>query len=191
MRQDLVRREFVVRVFDYHMGRVSGVVRDSIEGEIVSREMRRFLKHRFFQNNRKKKKQPAKRKAAPTTAKKTTKTTKKKKTAPVQSSPNKQKSGNGGLGRSKGPTYNSEDIKILLDVYEVLEPTSPDEWKELTRRFNLLVEDGRERDLESLKRKFGGIVGMKPPTGDPDLPKYVERALELQERLQRHWNGGW
>ena len=95
-------------------------------------------------------------------------------TQPAKTS-TKTKGGNGGAGRSKGPTYKKGEVDFLLDLLEDLKPACSDEWDIVTQEYNKQFP-GRERDRDSLRRKFNTLHNKKVPTGNPTMPEDVERA---------------
>ena len=78
-------------------------------------------------------------------------------TQPAKTS-TKTKGGNGGAGRSKGPTYKKGEVDFLLDLLEDLKPACSDEWDIVTQEYNKQFP-GRERDRDSLRRKFNTLQG--------------------------------
>ena len=90
--------------------------------------------------------------------------------------------GNGGAGRTKGPTYQFSEVDALLDILQDRLPASSDEWDGVTEVYNK-QHPGRERDKDSLRRKFNSLHNKKVPTGDPSIPPQVKRAKYIMQEI--------
>jgi hypothetical protein len=94
------------------------------------------------------------------------------------------------------PRQNFQECEcvLLLDCIESITPVTTGDWNAVTIAYNkgihLLVEQGkllesdiRERDRETLKKKFAKIMNKSTKTGDSKVPELVERALKINDRI--------
>ena len=74
--------------------------------------------------------------------------------------------------------YSYDEVTTLLNMVEKLQPIGTDMWKNVSHEFNKIARGSfwDERDEDSLKAKFKGLVSHKNPTGDPTCPSPVVRA---------------
>ena len=84
--------------------------------------------------------------------------------------------------RNRGTKYHKDEIEALLDLMEDNLPIGPQEWDDVTEahadRFLL-----KNRDSQSLRRKFNELVNSKKPTGDPNCPPHIRRAKMIQRQI--------
>ncbi|KAG8918198.1 hypothetical protein FRC02_002549 [Tulasnella sp. 418] len=90
----------------------------------------------------------------------------------------------GGRG---GQTYTKDEMEAIFDHVEEILPAGANAWNkvaELHREW--CEENGRKvRAAKDLEKKFKRLVNEKPPTGNPNIPPDVKRALELQQEINR------
>ena len=86
--------------------------------------------------------------------------------------------------RNRGTKYHKDEIEAFLDLMEDNLPIGPQEWDDVTEahadRFLL-----KNRDSQSLRRKFNELVNSKKPTGDPNCPPHIRRAKRSNDKSSR------
>lgn len=82
--------------------------------------------------------------------------------------------------------YSYDEVTILLNIVEKLQPIGTDMWKNVSNEFNKIARGNLwdERDEDSLKAKFKGLVSHKKPTGDPTCPSPVVRAKRIKRAIE-------
>ncbi|ETO63888.1 hypothetical protein F444_18479 [Phytophthora nicotianae P1976] len=87
-------------------------------------------------------------------------------------------------GRASGSeVYSITDIDKLVDCVRSVKPIGANEWEEVLEQYQqYAAANGRAVwNLISIKKKFQSLINAKKPTGDPDCPKYVRDAREVQD----------
>jgi hypothetical protein len=79
------------------------------------------------------------------------------------------------MARSRGLKYNKDEIEAFLDIMEDHLPIGPQEWEDVTEAHNDRFPM-KNRDKDSLRRKFNEFVNSKKPTGDPQCPPHIRKA---------------
>jgi hypothetical protein len=100
-------------------------------------------------------------------------TAKKKALAPVG------KNSKGG----RGCQFSKEETWMLLRLIEDIMPVGHIDWDQCTNEFNAKVPADRAREKTALQRKFNLMKDAKVPTGNPNPPKAIMKAKELNELL--------
>lgn len=82
--------------------------------------------------------------------------------------------------------YTTAEVTALLDVVELIKPIGGEMWKRIAVEFNKTARANlwEERDEDSLKAKFKGLVANKKPTGDPNCPSPVKRAKRIKKSIE-------
>jgi hypothetical protein len=79
------------------------------------------------------------------------------------------------MARSRGLKYHKDEIEAFLDIMEDHLPIGPQEWEDVTEAHNDRFPM-KNRDKDSLRRKFNEFVNSKKPTGDPQCPPHIRKA---------------
>ncbi|KAI8893634.1 hypothetical protein BC833DRAFT_624690 [Globomyces pollinis-pini] len=80
--------------------------------------------------------------------------------------------------------YKERDTKRLLEMVAKVLPSGSNEWEQVTVFYNTNRPGNiPQRDQESLKRKFKGMVNSKKPTGDPTIPPTILEAKQIQKSI--------
>ena len=95
-----------------------------------------------------------------------------------------------GMARQAGSiNYKKDEVDLLLDLVEHIQPAGPADWDQITEEYNSTIEarnngdTTRNRDAKALKYKFKKLVNAKPNTGDPNCPPDVRRAKRIQRDI--------
>jgi hypothetical protein len=80
--------------------------------------------------------------------------------------------------RNRGSKYHMDEIESFLDLLEDNLPIGPQEWEDVTEVHNNKFVN-KNRDSQSLCRKFNEFVNSKKPTGDPTCPGHIRRAKRI------------
>ncbi|KAI0362823.1 hypothetical protein BV20DRAFT_1058620 [Pilatotrama ljubarskyi] len=88
-------------------------------------------------------------------------------------------------GRQLGSSnYSEADMRQLLKIVRRLLPSGPYAWTHVMEEFNAWArKKGRPtRNEKSIRGKFDGFIreGSKKPTGEAEVPWYIEEAMEIQ-----------
>ncbi|KAJ4471144.1 hypothetical protein C8J55DRAFT_522034 [Lentinula edodes] len=89
-------------------------------------------------------------------------------------------------GRTSGSSnYTDEDLGILFEILRRNLPLGQRAWSRCADEFNEQAEQqGRPTRLaKSLELKYKQLVKTTKPTGDAELPRNVEEALEIEELM--------
>ncbi|KAJ4497682.1 hypothetical protein C8R41DRAFT_865182, partial [Lentinula lateritia] len=89
-------------------------------------------------------------------------------------------------GRTSGSSnYTDEDLGILFEILRCNLPLGQRAWSRCADEFNEQAEQqGRPTRLaKSLELKYKQLVKTTKPTGDAELPRNVEDALEIEEMM--------
>ncbi|KAJ3934568.1 MAG: hypothetical protein NXY57DRAFT_1108912, partial [Lentinula lateritia] len=89
-------------------------------------------------------------------------------------------------GRTSGSSnYTDEDLGILFEILRCNLPLGQRAWSRCADEFNEQAEQqGRPTRLaKSLELKYKELVKTTKPTGDAELPRNVEDALEIEEMM--------
>lgn len=88
------------------------------------------------------------------------------------------------MGGNRKKTFQLKEIESLLDlIHEEAIVVGKMEWETIARRHRRRFPDN-DRTAEALKRKFEGLYGMKPGTGQTVMPPHIERAKRLWEEIK-------
>ena len=82
--------------------------------------------------------------------------------------------------------YRREEIDKLLDLIDEIQPIGAEMWERIAEDYNRAARGNlwEERDADSLKVKFRGMVNHKKPTGDPQCPTPVKRAKRIKRSIE-------
>jgi hypothetical protein len=93
--------------------------------------------------------------------------------------------GGGQGGGNQGPTFTEAEINNFLDIMGEVNPIGPLEWDVVAERHHELF-GAKNHDVTSLQHKFNTIANTVPPTGDPNIPAYIQLARGCCSR--RSWD---
>jgi hypothetical protein len=68
-------------------------------------------------------------------------------------------------------------------------PIGPLEWALVVDRHKVLF-GSKNRDMQSLRRKFNALAGTTPPTGDAVIPPIVQKAKDVQRAIEIKMDSG-
>ena len=68
-------------------------------------------------------------------------------------------------GGNRGPIFTDYEVNNFLDIMGDVMPIGPLEWALVVDRHKVLF-GSKNRDMQSLRRKFNALAGTTPPTGD-------------------------
>jgi len=68
-------------------------------------------------------------------------------------------------------------------------PIGPLEWALVVDRHKVLFGN-KNRDMQSLRRKFNALAGTTPPTGDAVIPPIVQKAKDVQRAIEIKMDSG-
>jgi len=85
--------------------------------------------------------------------------------------------------------FTESEINSFLDVIGEIVPVGPIEWGMVVDRHRVAFPN-RNRDMISLRRKFNAIANMTPPTGDPEVPAYIQKAKDIQRAIEVKMDSG-
>ncbi|CCX34136.1 Similar to hypothetical protein PGTG_01009 [Puccinia graminis f. sp. tritici CRL 75-36-700-3]; acc. no. XP_003320097 [Pyronema omphalodes CBS 100304] len=91
-------------------------------------------------------------------------------------------------GKPKGAqTFNDADEERLFKIIEEVLPIGADMWDQVETRYNELssIAGRKPRDSKYLKAHYRGLIKSKKPTGDPNRPPNVKKALELEVLIKK------
>jgi hypothetical protein len=100
--------------------------------------------------------------------------------------------GNGGGGRGGGnqsPAFTEAEIDNFLDIMGKVVPIGPLEWGVVAKRHCELF-GAKNHDVKSLQHKFNAIANTVPPTGDPNIPAYIQLAKDIMQAIKVRMDSG-
>lgn len=83
--------------------------------------------------------------------------------------------------RSGAPNYSSENVNVLLNIVEDLEPIGANNWVAVLSKFkDYTKENSRsKRDIDFPRMKFDRLANQKKPTGSNACPPLVRSAKQI------------
>ena len=82
----------------------------------------------------------------------------------------------------RGGNYSAAETNCLLDVIAEFRPVSGYDWAAAEAEFSNRWPSSN-RDVTSMKRRYGNLHRKKPPTGSPDCPPEVRRAKRIYQDI--------
>jgi len=92
-------------------------------------------------------------------------------------------------GGNRGPIFTDYEINNFLDIMGDVMPIGPLEWALVVDRHKVLFGN-KNRDMQSLWRKFNALAGTTPPTGDAVIPPIVQKAKDVQRAIEIKMDSG-
>lgn len=82
------------------------------------------------------------------------------------------------------PNYSKEDISVLMDHLDEVEPFGSSQWAIVAYKFRewAATNSRPQRDQESLRNKFDKLANAKKKTGEPSCPCLVRRAKHIDRK---------
>ncbi len=93
-----------------------------------------------------------------------------------------------GQAKNKGPKYRSGEIDCLLELAQEKIPISGEDWDDIAREHYIRYPD-KDRNGDSLKRKFYSLAKTKARTGDPTIPPAVAKAKKIYREIVQETDG--
>ncbi|ETK93189.1 hypothetical protein L915_03581, partial [Phytophthora nicotianae] len=92
---------------------------------------------------------------------------------------------NTAMGKPTGSSnYSVAEMNHMLDIVQRILPQGKDHWDSVTARYNATWSNHwPERDIESLRRKFKALYGMKKPSGNANIPGHVRLAKDVKKLI--------
>ncbi|ETO82024.1 hypothetical protein F444_03752 [Phytophthora nicotianae P1976] len=89
------------------------------------------------------------------------------------------------MGKPTGSSnYSVAEMNHMLDIVQRILPQGKDHWDSVTARYNATRSNHwPERDIESLRRKFKALYGMKKPSGNANIPGHVRLAKDVKKLI--------
>jgi hypothetical protein len=90
------------------------------------------------------------------------------------------------MGKKPGTkNFTRAQIMAILDLVEKHQPVGQDQWDTVSFKYGKICEkEGwEEKDGESLKAKFRGLVTTKKPTGEASIPTPIKRAKAINRDI--------
>jgi len=100
--------------------------------------------------------------------------------APQKKAPSKTKKGSG--DKKEDLRFTEQEKLEFMSIMEQIVPVSQVDWDMVEADFNFNFPE-RERTVAALRRFFNGCVKKKCPTGDPNIPKWVKMAKQINEAI--------
>jgi hypothetical protein len=92
-------------------------------------------------------------------------------------------------GGNRGPIFTDYEVNNFLDIMGDVMPIGPLEWALVVDRHKVLFGN-KNRDMQSLWRKFNALAGTTPPTGDAVIPPIVQKAKDVQQAIEIKMDSG-
>ena len=93
------------------------------------------------------------------------------------------------LRRPRGSKYSDEEVDGLLETCEEYLPIGPEEW-EVVATLHKHEFPNKDRDRDSLRRKFLQFANSKKETGNPDCPPQIRRAKKILRDIVARTDAG-
>jgi hypothetical protein len=93
-------------------------------------------------------------------------------------------------GGNRGPAFMDYEINNFLDILGDVMPIGPLEWALVVDHHKVLFGN-KNRDMQSLQRKFNALAGTTPSTGDAVIPPLVQKAKDVQRAIEIKMDSGW
>lgn len=82
----------------------------------------------------------------------------------------------------RGAGFSDPELYCLMDILDEHLPLCREEWDQVVREQEQRYP-GKERTVDSLRRKFAKLARKQMPTGDPLMPPLVKRAKQIRYRM--------
>ncbi len=92
-------------------------------------------------------------------------------------------------GGNQGPAFTEAEINNFLEILGEVIPIGPLEWGVVAERHRELFGT-KNRDVTSLRHKFNAIANTVPPTGDPNIPAYIQLAKDIMRAFEVRMDSG-
>jgi len=92
-------------------------------------------------------------------------------------------------GGNRGPAFMDYEINNFLDILGDVMPIGPLEWALVVDHHKVLFGN-KNRDMQSLQRKFNALAGTTPSTGDAVIPPLVQKAKDVQRAIEIKMDSG-
>lgn len=86
-------------------------------------------------------------------------------------------------GGNRGPAFTDYEMNNFLDIMGDVMPIGPLEWALVVERHKVLFGN-KNRDMQSLRRKFNNLAGTTPSTGDAVIPPLVQKARDVLRAIE-------
>ena len=83
----------------------------------------------------------------------------------------------------RGPGYSTEEVAYLLECINTHLPIGSEAWNKVLEDYNNEYGE-KNRDTNSIRRKFTKLHSAKTPTGDPNCPDEVREAKRIQREIE-------
>jgi len=90
---------------------------------------------------------------------------------------------------NRGPAFTEAEINNFLEIMGKVVPIGPLEWGVVVERHRELF-GAKNRDVMSLRRKFNAISNTVHPTGDPNVPAYIQLAKDIMRAIEVRMDSG-
>ena len=78
----------------------------------------------------------------------------------------------------RGKGWTDPEVHRMLDLAEYSLPLGSNDWERVQSEYHQDLPAGwGKRDVDTIKRKFKALRNIRKPTGDPDCPETVKRAI--------------